>query len=180
MKFLVIFFISCLLLVDAFAHEANSIGGCNCANQCNQVDQQKSRTITSDGVTVNAYYINGLYYINGMPIGNIITTGSRDGVFYINNMPIKSYVNNFVVNNATSDDGSALYLQAFTKFSLKDYREASKDCKSALKINPKHPQAIVLCTVVKYILDGTISDKDAKTYSVEKLAQILEDSKGVK
>lgn len=168
-------------LPDAFANDKskkNSDHGHKDGSRRNNGNE----VIVANGVTVITSFVNGIYYVNGIPIGGVIYSSVRNGTYYINGVPITSYANYnpaVTLNNnpvVAANDGSIQYLQAFTKFSFKDYLGAVNDCKEAIKINPKNAQAIVLLTVAQGVLDGKVSDNDVKNYSIKKIAQIVQDS----
>ena len=137
------------------------------------------------GTTLSTSTVNGVYYINGMPITNYVNyyNNSLGNNSYSLNKPIWSdqsicniqTIGGQIVNspqcfqNSSTmainfNDGAALYLQAFTEFSLKDYRNALRDCNSALSINPRHAQAIVLRTVIQALQSRKITEEEAQDY----------------
>lgn len=145
-----------------------------CADYLSPNFLPKNNVITANGVSVTVVTNQGMNYINGRPIGTTLTTGFREGIFYINDRPIKSYLEE---NSEVKNDQSEFYLQAFTKFSFGDFKGALVDCGEALKINPKHGSCVVLRTLAQAVIDGKISEEEAKKYDAQKILQIVQSEK---
>lgn len=118
------------------------------------------RTISKNGIDVSSYTIDGMHYINGVPVGKTLKEGFNDEGDYIINGHIIDNYDNGLVNKETFYPNIS-YLSAYYKFTIQDYKGAIKASKDALIANKQNTKAKTLRRLSKLALKKNPSSKKA-------------------
>ena len=118
------------------------------------------RTISKNGIDVSSYTIDGMHYINGVPVGKTLKEGFNDEGDYIINGHIIDNYDNGLVNKETFYPNIS-YLSAYYKFTIQDYKGAIKDSKDALIANKGNRKAKTLRRLSRLALKKNPSSKKA-------------------
>lgn len=131
--------------------------------------------------TYPVYEFLGKFYINDEVVGATMTKSYREGILYINDRPITDYgiAKNGVTKNTAKDAADALFLHAYTKFILKDFKGAFEGAKKALEVDPTHKKAIILATISESILTGKVKPENVKEVSENSLDRIIKMSENL-
>ena len=116
----------------------------------------------------------GNYYVNGEFIGLNYDKSYKNNELYINGKLVSQYGLNVANNSLVANSVTTLFLQAYTKFSMKDYEGASDDCRKILALDPNHRKATVLLALSDGVLANKLSTTDAQVVSENSLSKIIQ------
>jgi hypothetical protein len=150
----------------------------NCKYNPSFFSPQLKETLTYDGKTYLIQQRFGNYYVNGDMLGIVFNKVYKNGILYVNDKPINQYNSAQTSNTLIKDSATTLFIQAYTKFSMKDYEGASDDCRKVLALDPNHRKATVLLTISDAVLSNKVTPAMAQTISDNGLDKIIKGAEG--
>lgn len=149
-------------------------GGSNCKYDASFFTPTTKENLNYNGKNYLVQQRFGNYYINGEFIGLNYEKTYKNNELYINGKPVSQYGLNVANNNLLANSATTLFLQAYTKFSMKDYEGASDDCRKVLALDPNHRKATVLLALSDGVLANKLSTADAQIVSDNSLSKIIQ------